>query len=117
MLSTEQIELIARKANQRVDVPVIGERFEHRILVFGVKRIDKALDEHLPEDFAVLLDDVSDGLEPGSPADLEKIKIHLVEYLNRYVDIPVLGEKGEHELFNLVIGMVIDSLCKDKQLA
>ncbi len=116
MLSEQQIKLIAQKANKKVDVPVIGERFEEKILIFGITKIDKALDEHLPPEFGDLLDDISDGLEPGCPADLDRIKEHLVNYLLNNLDVPILGKRGERELFNLTVGMIIDAMRKNDKL-
>ncbi|MFW6227093.1 MAG: hypothetical protein ACOC31_03230 [Bacteroidota bacterium] len=116
MLSEQQIKLIAQKANKKVDIPVIGERFEENVLVFGITKIDKALEEHLPTEFGELLDDVSDGLEPGSSTDLERIKKHLVTYLLNNVDVPILGKRGERELFNFTVGMIIDAMRKGQKL-
>lgn len=117
MLSNEQIKVIAKKVNKKVDVPIIGEKFEYRIIVFGLNKIDKVLDEELPPDFAQLLDDVSDGFEPESPADLEKVKLHLVTFINKKVNIPLMGEKAERELIEFVIEIIIDAMTKNKKLA
>lgn len=116
MLSKEQIDTIAIKANKKVDLPIVGEKFEKKMLVFGLKKIDKILDEQLPPDFAKLLDDVSDGFEPGTPADLDKVKDHLVSYLNKKIDLPLLGEKGEKELFNVAVDIIIDAMRKNDKL-
>jgi hypothetical protein len=116
MLSKEQIDKIAIKANKKVDLPIVGEKFEHKMLIFGLEKIDKILDEQLPADFAKLLDDVSDGFEPGTPADLDKVKNHLVSFLNKKIDLPILGEKGEKELFNVAIDIIIDAMRKNDKL-
>ena len=117
MLSEAQIQLLAEKANKKVNLPIVGEKFENKILIFGLRKIDKALEEELPEDFSQLLDDVSDGLEPGSDADLDLIKGHLVTFLNKKIDIPILGEKAEKELFEVAIDIIVDAMQKDKALA
>ena len=116
MLSKEQIDTIAKKANKKVNLPIVGEKFEQKMLVFGLEKIDKILDEQLPPDFAKLLDDVSDGFEPGAPSDLDKVKNHLVSYLNKKIDLPILGEKGEKELFNAAVDIIIDAMRKNDKL-
>jgi hypothetical protein len=116
MLSTEQIQVIANKVNKKVDLPIIGEKFEEKIIIFGLNKIDEVLEQELPKDFADLLDDVSDGLEPGSPADLDKIKKHLTSFINKKVNIPILGEKGERTLISLAIDIIIDAMRKNDKL-
>lgn len=116
MLSKEQIDTIAIKANKKVDLPIVGEKFEQKMLVFGLEKIDKILDEQLPADFAKLLDNVSDGFEPGTPADLDKVKDHLVSFLNKKIDLPLLGEKGEKELFNVAVDIIINAMRKNDKL-
>ena len=116
MLSKEQIDTIAIKANKKVDLPIVGEKFEQKMLVFGLEKIDKILDEQLPADFARLLDDVSDGFEPDTPADLDKVKNHLVSFLNKKIDLPILGEKAEKELFNVAVDIIIDAMRKNDKL-
>ncbi len=117
MLSEAQIKVVATKINKKIDIPVIGEKFEQRIIVFALEKVDKELDELLPPDLAQLLDDVSDGIEPGSPADFEQIKSNIVIYLNKKVDIPILGEKGEQQLFTLAIDIIFDALRKGDKIA
>jgi len=116
MLTEKQIDAIAKKINKKIDVPVIGEKFEQRIFVFALKKIDKELDEQLPPDLANLLDDVTDGIEPGTPADFEAIKTNIVIYLNKKLDIPILGEQGEQQLFRLAIDIIFDALRKGDKL-
>jgi hypothetical protein len=116
MLSKEQIEVIATKINKKIDIPVIGEKFEQKIIVFGLKKVDDVLDKQLPPDWAKLLDDVTDGIEPGTKADFEAIKNNLVNFLNAKVDIPILGEQGEQQLFSLAMDIIFDALRKGDKL-
>ena len=116
MLSDAQIKVIATKINKKINLPVIGERFEQRIFEFGLKKVDKILDDQLPPDFAKFLDDVSDGIEPGSPADLEAIKSNIVNFINQKVNVPLLGEQGEQQLFTLAIDIIFDALRKGDKL-
>jgi len=116
MLSNEQIKVIAKKVNKKIDIPVIGEKFEEKIIIKALSKINAVLDEHLPEDFSSLLDDTKDGFEPGSFADLEKIKDNIVSFLNKKIDLPILGEKGERKLFEIVIDIIVDAFRKGEKL-
>ena len=116
MLSQAQINYIADKLNKKIDIPIVGERFEKKLIVKGLNKINEELEDHLPPDWADLLDDISDGIEPGSPADLESIKKNLVEFLNKKINIPIIGEKAEAKLFAAAIEIIFEALQKGKKL-
>ena len=116
MLSEAQINYIADKLNKKINIPIVGEKFEKKLIVKGLEKIDVELDEHLPPEWAELLDDISDGIEPGSPADLASIKQNLVEFLNKKINLPIIGEKSEAKLFEATIDIIFDALQKGKTL-
>jgi len=116
MLSQEQINYIADKLNKKINIPIIGEKFEKKLIIKGLEKVDTELEQHLPAEWSKLLDDVSDGIEPGSPADLQSIKDNLVAFLNKKIDIPIIGEKAEAKLFGFAIDMIFDALQKGKKL-
>lgn len=116
MLSQAQIDYIADKLNEKINIPIIGEKFEKKLIVKGLEKVDKELDEHLPPEWSELLDDVSDGIEPGSPADLQSIKDNLVSFLNKKINIPIIGEKAEEKLLSAAIDLIFDALQKGKKL-
>ena len=47
MLTTQQVEAIATKVNAKVNVPVIGEKFEFFIFKMVIKIVDAKLEEIL----------------------------------------------------------------------
>lgn len=100
----------------KINIPIVGERFEKKLIVKGLEKVNKELEDHLPSDWAELLDDVSDGIEPGSPADLQSIKDNLVEFLNKKINIPIIGEKAEAKLLSAAIDIIFDALQKGKKL-
>lgn len=116
MLSEDQILAVAKKINKKVNLPIVGERFEEKIIVKALKKVDAELDEHLPGEFSELLDSLTDGLEPGSANDLEQFKDNLVSYLNKKIDLPILGEKGERKLFEIAIDIIVDAMRKGDKL-
>lgn len=116
MLSSTQITAIAKKINKKIDLPLIGEKIEQKIIIFGLEKIDKVLDEQLPADFAELLDNVSEGFEPNSPDNLVAMKKYFVKYLNKKIDLPIIGEKAEKKLFSIAIDIIIEAMQKNKKL-
>ena len=116
MLSEAQINYIADKLNKKIDIPIVGEKFEKKLIIKGLDKVNKELEDHLPPEWAQLLDDVSDGIEPGSPADLAGIKKNLVDFLNKKINIPIIGEKAEGKLLSAAIDIIFDALQKGHKL-
>lgn len=116
MLSEAQINYIADKLNQKINIPIVGEKFEKKLIVKGLEKVNAELEDHLPPEWAQLLDDVSDGIEPGSPADLASIKKNLVDFLNKKINIPIIGENAEAKLLSMAIDIIFDALQKGHKL-
>lgn len=116
MLTQDQVDYLVKKLNKKVDIPVVGERFEAQLIEMGIWKIDKELDDHLPNQWKDLLNNVGEGLEPGSPADLEVIKSSLVKFLNNKINIPIIGERAEKKLLEKTIDLLVEALKKGKKL-
>ena len=84
MLSEEQIQFIVDRANEKVNIPIIGEKTEGKIIRAAVDKVLKCLEDNLPQEFFDLLDDLSDGIEPGM--DIEEMKTNTVEFLNKEIN-------------------------------
>jgi hypothetical protein len=114
MLSNEQITWIVDKVNEKINVPIIGERAEAKFIRKGIERILKLLEENLPEEVFQLLDDAAAGVEPSE--DLQGIKENTVDFLNKEINLPIVGEEFEKTLFTEVVDLIFDALQKGKKL-
>ena len=113
MLSNEQIDTVVAKINQKINLPVLGEKTEAVIFKMVVKKILKFLEEHLPEEWINLINNTSDGL---TPQEVNAIVDKLVRYMNAQIDIPLLSEDEEAIIFETVVRLIIESMAKNKSL-
>lgn len=115
MISEAQIQFIVDRANEKINVPILGEKAEGRLIRKAVDKVLKCLEENLPKEIFDFLDSVSDGIEPGM--DLEEMKKNTVEFLNKEINLPIVGEKFEAKLFTEVVDLIFNALKKGKKLA
>ncbi len=72
------------------------------------------LEENLPEEVFGFIDKAADGVEPGM--DMVEIKANTVEFLNKEINLPIVGEKFEANLFSEVVDLLFDAMQKGKKL-
>ncbi|HKI89849.1 MAG TPA: hypothetical protein VKA38_12540 [Draconibacterium sp.] len=116
MLSNEQVTFIAEKINEKVDLPVLGEKAEFAIIKKAVKKVLKLLEDEIPEEYLDFLQDTAKGFDPEQGTNIQLIKDNIVEFVNKKVDIPLLGEDTEKEVFSVAVDVLIDAMTKNKRL-
>jgi len=116
MLTTDQINWIARKINEKVNLPILGEQAELMIITEALKKIDQILEKELPPGFKDFLNNTTAGIVPGSPTDIQVIKDNLIVYINEKIDIPIIGERAERKLIAEVIELIVTALLKGNKL-
>ena len=116
ILNEEQIKFVTTKLNENIDIPVLGEKAEQAILGWAVKKVLKVLDEALPPEFVEFLTTTAEGFEPGSEDVLEGVKDNIVKYINQKVNLPIIGERAEKRLFDLLVDIIFDAMQKEKTL-
>ena len=114
MLSEEQIQFIVDRVNEKVNLPILGEKAEGKLIRKAVDKVLKSLEENLPEEIFEFLDNASDGIEPGM--DTEEMKKNTVNFLNKEINLPIVGEKFEEKLFTEVVDLIFNALKKGKKL-
>ena len=112
MLSENQINWLATKLNEKINVPVIGEKAEQAIITNALYKVLDLLEEELPPEFIEFLDDVTDGLEPQTDSELERLKDEMATYLNNNINLPLIGERKEQKVFEFVVDFVFDAMRK-----
>lgn len=113
MLNTKEINDLATIINEKVDLPFVGEEIEQKIFIDVVRITDQLLFEKLPPELYELVKSTTDGI---SIIEAEKLKLVLVERLNKSFDIPYLPEFIEKQIFDLLITLIVDAMRKGSSL-
>lgn len=113
-MTSEEIFDLARRLNQKINVPIIRESREEKILVKIVMKIDTFLYDHLPNEFYDLARDLDRGIDDEEAKRLIK---RLAKLANRKIDIPYLPEKMEFIAIRFIIGVVVNGSRKNWDLA
>lgn len=112
MLSENQVNWLADQLNEKIDLPVIGEKAEKAIIQNALYKVLDVLEEELPADFLEFLDDATDGLEPQSEKEMDRIKEEMATFLNNNINLPLIGERKEQKVFEYVVGFLFDAMRK-----
>jgi len=116
MLSNEQVNYIAEKINEKVNLPILGEKAEFAIIKKAVKKVLNVLEDEIPEEYLDFLEDTAKGFDPEQGANIRLIKNNIVSFVNKKVDIPLLSENTEEEVFSTLIDVLFDAMTKNKKL-
>ena len=109
MLSAEEVEVLASKLNKKIDLPFITEGTEQIIFVKTVKVFDRLLYQNIPNELYGLIKNTGDGI---SDKDAEELKLVLGSRLNKSLEIPYVPEWVEQQVFEILIGLVVDAMKK-----
>jgi len=113
MLSDAEVEILATKLNERIDIPFLKEGTEQRVLVKIVKIVDRYLYKSLPNELYGLIKVSTDGLSDDEVELLTKI---LSTRANDSVDIKYLPEWVEQEIFEFLIGLIVGAMRRNTSL-
>ncbi len=110
MLSADEVEVLATKLNEKIDIPYIKEGTEQTIMVKIVKKIDRLLYRKLPNEIYGLVKNSSDGI---SDEDARQLKAVLATRINKEFDIPYIPEWIEQEILEMAIGLLVNGMRKN----
>ncbi len=113
LLSVQELEFIAGKLNEKIDLPFLTEEQENVVLVKIAKQIDRYLYSVLPNEVYAMVKDASNGISEG---EAEKIKARLAKLINKCVDIPIVGEEVEQLIFKTILDLIALAMQKGKTL-
>ena len=117
MLTEAQIDLLVKKVNDKINLPILGEKGEAFLFKFAIKKILVVLEKEIPEDFQKFIDNTVDGLVEGGENNIEEVKSYLITFLNDKVNIPIIGENAEKKLITEVVNILFDAFKKGNKLA
>lgn len=109
MLSEKEVEALAAKLNEKIDLPFIVEGTEQVIFVKTVRNFDRLLYQNIPNELYGLVKTTSDGI---SDKDAEELKLVLGSRLNKALEIPYIPEWVEQQILEILIGLVVDAMRK-----
>jgi len=108
-LTEKEIKELAEKLNEKINVPIISETQEEKILIKIVIKIDRFLYDNLPNEFYDLVRSIDNGIDDDEARRLIK---RLSTLANKQIDIPYLPESVEYLAIRLIIGIIINSARK-----
>ena len=113
-MTDEAIREIAKKLNEKIDVPLIRETREEKILIKIVLKIDRFLYDNLPNEFYDLVRSLEDGIDDE---EATRLVSRLSTMANQHINIAYVPESVEYFAIRFVIGIIINSARKGWDLA
>ena len=115
-MSEAEIVDLAKRLNEKINVPIINETGEEKILIKIVIKVDRFLYDNLPNEFYDLVRSIDKGINDDEAKRLIK---RLSKLANKEIDIPYVPEPMEYIAIRLIIGVIINAARKqwDLQIA
>lgn len=108
-LSQEESQKIASKLNGSIDVPFKGEKWEQKVLVKLVVKVDNFLYDHLPNELYDLIRSMDEGINDEEAVRLTR---SLAKLANKKLDIKYVPEIAEFGILSFVIGWIVNAMRK-----
>lgn len=109
-MTQEEVKALAIKLNKKIDVPLIKETKEEKILIKIIIKVDTFLYDNLPNEFYDLVRSIDDGIDDTEAKRLIK---RLSKLANKHIDIPYIPEQFEYIGIRLIIAVIINSARKN----
>lgn len=103
-MTQEEVLDLAKRLNRKINVPLVDETGEEKILVKIILKIDTFLYDHLPNEFYDLVRDQDKGIDE---TEAKRLVRRLTKLANEKIDIPYLPEVAERIAIKFVIGLVV----------
>ena len=113
-MNTDEIKEMATRLNKKINVPIINETGEQKILVKIILKIDNFLYDNLPNEFYDLVRSPDKGIDNR---EAKRLVRRLTKLANDKIDIPYIPEVMERIAFKFVIGMVVKAAKKHLKLS
>ncbi len=112
-MSQAEIKDVAKRLNKKINVPIVKETKEEKIIIKVVMQIDRFLYDNLPNEFYDLIRTSDRGI---TDKEAKRLVRRLTRLANKNIDIPYLPEFAEHFAIRFVIGIVVNSARKSLKL-
>ncbi|MCG9580129.1 hypothetical protein L1D13_03330 [Vibrio tubiashii] len=108
-LTADEAKTLAQKLNAEINVPLVSETKEEKILLKVVIKVDTFLYDNLPNEFYDLVRSLDQGIDDQ---EAERLVKRLTSLANDKIDIPYIPEAGEYVAIKFVIGVIVNSARK-----
>jgi len=108
-MTREEVVTLAQRLNTMIDVPLVRESQEEKIIIKVVLKVDGFLYDNLPNEIYDLVRSLDDGIDDKEAIRLVK---RLALLANEKIDIPYLPESMEYLAIRFVIGVIINAARK-----
>ncbi|SHI54399.1 hypothetical protein SAMN05444280_10392 [Tangfeifania diversioriginum] len=108
-MTFDEIKDLAERLNRKIDVPLVKETKEEKILIKIILKIDTFLYDNLPNEFYDLIRSTDRGIDDK---EAKRLVRRLSKSANKRIDIPYIPEFAEKFAFRFVIGMVVKAARK-----
>ena len=109
-MNPEELRALARELNAKINVPLISETAEEKILLKIVMQIDSFLYDNLPNEIYDLVRSLDKGLDD---TEASRLIARLSKLANDRLDMPCIPEAAEYVAIRFVIGVVINAARKN----
>jgi hypothetical protein len=104
MLTDEQVNALAQKVNEAINLPLLNENAEFKVFAKIIKLIDSKLYDVLPNEYYELIHDANNGISETEAVVLEE---RLTKVLNGKINIPFISEQKEGMLLAIVVSQIV----------
>ena len=108
-MTQEEIVDLAKRLNERINVPIIDETGEEKIMVKVILKIDNFLYDNLPNEFYDLIRSTDKGIDEK---EAKRLVRRLTKMANDKIDIPYIPEIAERFALRFIIGLVVKAARK-----
>jgi len=108
-MSQDEIKDLASSLNKKINVPLIGETTEEKILIKIVLKVDSFLYDNLPNEIYDLVRSLDRGIDED---EAKRLVTRLSILANDKIDIPYIPESAEYIAIKFVIEVIINAARK-----
>jgi hypothetical protein len=112
-LTEDEVKALAERINGKVNIPVIGESGEEKILIKIILKIDNFMYDNLPNEFYDLIRAADKGI---GEEEAKMISARLTKLANEKINLPFLSETAEEKILGYGIEMIMNSATKNQDL-
>lgn len=112
-MTFDEIKELATRLNKKINVPIINETGEEKILIKIVLKIDNFLYDNLPNEFYDLIRSTDRGIDNR---EAKRLVRRLTRLANKRIDIPFIPEPMENIAIKFIIGIIVKAARKKLQL-
>ena len=106
-LKPEEVKKVAQVLNSRIDIPWVPEGMETSILEHAIGLIDSALEGVMPEVFAKLMHDGTQGIDE---VEARAFGERLIQAINKKVDLPYFDEAQEANFIKMMVDPLVQAM-------